>query len=316
MKIDNWFTGIVEDYDPYHSRARVRMFGLHSFNASDISTTDLPWATLLIPTTTPSAQAHNNKELLGRCVFGFFRDGDDMQDAIVIGVYEGKWNQNNNGGYNPEFNSPGYYNSMPPANSLFGTISVGANTIGSISSGGYIPLTSAHGSGLLQEFDQTLAGSGYNSSIANRIIQPALSQLGRNISYATNTGSIAEYFSATNYKNGASARAPWCAAFVCWAIKQSGLFDEDTRPKSAIAYDFDDWAKTVKNRVALRYSPTDVQPGDIVAYSWSHVGIVTQSNAGQNTFKTIEGNTGSPGRVAERTQNLLGRVKYSVRIVS
>jgi len=321
MKIDNWFTGIIEDCDTINKRVRVRMFGLHSFEldsngSAEILTSDLPWATLLLPVTVLLTNSSGISDLVGRCAFGFFRDGNDMQDAVVIGVYEGEWNQTKNAAYNPIFNQTGYSNSMPPANSYAGPINVGSNSIATSVGGGYIPFTAAHGSGLLNEFNQTLPGDSYNLAIANRIIQPALSQLSRNVTYATNPGAIAEYFKATNYPTGAAKREAWCAAFVCWSIQQSGLFDENSRPKNANAFGFDDWArqKNVSNRVALVYNPRDVKPGDIVAFSWSHVGIVTKTTPGESTFQTIEGNTGK-GIIAQRNRNI-SSVKFAVRVVS
>lgn len=321
MKIDNWFTGIIEDCDTTNKRVRVRMFGLHSFEvdsngSAEILTSDLPWATLLLPVTVLLTNSSSISSLIGRCAFGFFRDSADMQDAVVIGVYEGEWNQTKNAAYNPIFNQTGYSNSMPPANSYAGPINVGSNSIGVSAGGGYIPFTAAHGSGLLKEFNQTLPGNSYNQTIANRIIQPAFSQLSRNVTYATNPGAIAEYFKATNYPTGAAGREPWCAAFVCWCIQQSGLFDENSRPKNADAFGFDNWARqsNVSSRVSLEYNPRDVKPGDIVAFSWSHVGIVTKSTPSESTFQTIEGNTGD-GIIAQRNRQL-SSVKFVVRVVS
>ena len=49
----SWFTGVVEDrLDPLEmNRVRVRCFGYHSENRSDIETEALPWATVMMPTT-------------------------------------------------------------------------------------------------------------------------------------------------------------------------------------------------------------------------------------------------------------------------
>lgn len=320
MKIDDWFTGIIEDCDVATNRVRVRIFGLHSFNVDssgspEILTTDLPWSTLLLPVTLQSSNTDNISSLIGKCAFGFFRDGSDMQDAVVLGIYQGNWNQSYLGGFNPIFNSNGYSVANPGANEYTTIINGSSNFISNIASGGYTPLTTAHSeNGLLKTFDQTLPGNSYDSAIANQIMQPALSQLNKNISYATNPGAIAQYFSATSYPSGASDRASWCAAFVCWSIQQSGLFDDALRPKSAKAFDFDNWAKQeiVRNRVEIYYKPKDIKPGDIVVFSWSHVGIAVEPSIGYS-FKSIEGNTGA-GIIAIRTRNLTG-VKYLVRVV-
>ena len=330
MKIDNWFTGIIEECDAFHNRARVRMFSVHSFNPDDIATTDLPWATLLLPITSASSTASNLGELRGRCVFGFFRDGDDMQDAVVIGVYEGLWNQNGNGAYNPAFNATGSYNSMTPSTNSVGVLNVGTGVIGGIAGGGFIPSTAENPDSGTQNLPNAYAD---NSEVGNRIAAAGLSQLNRNVSYATNPSAIAEYFSATNNGRGAASngRTPWCAAFVTWSIKQAGIFDEKTRPKTAFAYGFyRDWARIYNKKtnsyeirddlngrvIATQGVPTGgLRRGDIVAYSWSHVGIVTKPGNGTSTFESIEGNTGSPGRVALRPNRRYNQIKYVVRIV-
>jgi hypothetical protein len=319
MKIDNWFTGIIEECDPATNRVRVRMFGVHSFQrdssgSPEIFTTDLPWSSLLLPVNSESSSTPKISELIGRCAFGFFRDGGDMQDAVVIGIYGGKWNQANLGGFNSIYNSQGYVVSEPSANEYSSIINGSSTFATNIASGGYIPSTAAHGSGLLQEFDQTLPGNAYDSEIASRIITPARSQLGQNVSYNANAGAIAQYFRSTNLSNGAANKQPWCAAFVCWSIQQSGLFDEATRPKSAAAFDFDDWAKQekVRNRVAIYYRPKDIKPGDITVFSWSHVGIAIEASSGYK-FKSIEGNTNG-GVIAIRNRDITN-VNYLIRVV-
>lgn len=310
MKIDNWFTGIIEDCDNVNKRVRVRMFGLHSFESDsngspEILTTDLPWSTLLLPVTSTSSYTNNINDLLGSWAFGFFRDGADMQDSVVIGIYKGPQNRNSIAGFNSLFNATGYSDSVPFANSYSSQINVGANAVPASAAGGYRPITASHSdNGLLKMFNTKLPGISYDATIATRILQPALSQLNKNISYNGNSGPIAEYFRATNYSSGAADSAPWCAAFVSWSIQQSGIFNESDRPKLAKAFDFMDWAKrdSLRNRVTLILNPESVIAGDIVIFSWSHVGIVTISSV-NNQFKSIEGNTRA-GIVAENTRGV------------
>ena len=51
-----WFTGVVEDrQDPDKiGRVRVRCVGYHTDNKTKIATEDLPWAWVMMPTTTSS----------------------------------------------------------------------------------------------------------------------------------------------------------------------------------------------------------------------------------------------------------------------
>ena len=85
-----WFTGVVEDRnDPKAlNRVRVRIYGAHTDDKSLIATPDLPWSEVLMPTTSPSLSGlgtttHGLVE--GSTVMGFWRDGKDQQDAVVMG---------------------------------------------------------------------------------------------------------------------------------------------------------------------------------------------------------------------------------------
>ena len=85
-----WFTGVVEDRnDPKAlNRVRVRIYGAHTDDKTLIATPDLPWSEVLMPTTSPSLSGlgtttHGLVE--GSTVMGFWRDGKDQQDAVVMG---------------------------------------------------------------------------------------------------------------------------------------------------------------------------------------------------------------------------------------
>lgn len=85
-----WWQGVVEDrMDPLMvGRCRVRILGLHTDDKSSkgIPTNDLPWATLLLP-------ANQEERIVppkeGSWVLGFFRDGTDCQDPVILGVLPG-----------------------------------------------------------------------------------------------------------------------------------------------------------------------------------------------------------------------------------
>ena len=82
----NWFTGTVKDIkDPKKlNRVKVRAYGYHS---ADIATDKLPWATVMMPTTSASYKGvgGNHHLEVGSWVVGFFRDGISAQDPIVMG---------------------------------------------------------------------------------------------------------------------------------------------------------------------------------------------------------------------------------------
>jgi hypothetical protein len=89
-----WFTGVIEDRnDPlFLNRVRVRIYGGHSHDKQLIATADLPWAEVMMPTTSPSLSGlgtttHGLVE--GSTVMGFYRDNLNMQDPVIIGSFIG-----------------------------------------------------------------------------------------------------------------------------------------------------------------------------------------------------------------------------------
>ena len=91
-----WFTGVVEDVnDPeMMNRVRVRVFGLHDEDLIKIPTEDLPWATVMMPTTSASVTGIGGETghflLQGSWVVGFFRDSVTAQDPIIMGTISSK----------------------------------------------------------------------------------------------------------------------------------------------------------------------------------------------------------------------------------
>lgn len=83
-----WFIGVVEDRaDPLGmGRCKLRIFGWHTDNISELPVTDLPWAQPMLP-------INNSKSFssprLGDWVVGFFMDGASAQAPIMMGVLPG-----------------------------------------------------------------------------------------------------------------------------------------------------------------------------------------------------------------------------------
>ena len=89
-----WFTGVVEDRnDPlFQNRVRVRIHGSHTWEKQMIATPDLPWCQVMMPVTAPSVSGLGTSHhglVEGSTVMGFYRDGEEMQDAVVIGSFSG-----------------------------------------------------------------------------------------------------------------------------------------------------------------------------------------------------------------------------------
>ena len=89
-----WFTGVVEDRnDPNKAgRVRVRALGHHTSNTTILPTSDLPWAHTMLPATSAGISGLGQSAtglVEGSWVLGYFRDGMDRQEMIVLGTLPG-----------------------------------------------------------------------------------------------------------------------------------------------------------------------------------------------------------------------------------
>ena len=89
-----WFVGVVEDrQDPQTlGRLRVRCLGYHTENLDKLPTSDLPWAHVMNPITSATVSGLGQTPLgavEGTWVVGFFQDGSDAQQPIIIGTLPG-----------------------------------------------------------------------------------------------------------------------------------------------------------------------------------------------------------------------------------
>ena len=73
----------------FGERYKVRIMGYHTANPNDLPDDDLPWATVMYPVTAGSGGRgyYETSQLAqGNFVFGFFLDGDDAQQPVIMGV--------------------------------------------------------------------------------------------------------------------------------------------------------------------------------------------------------------------------------------
>lgn len=109
-----WFTGVVEDRnDPMKlGRVRVRVLGIHTDDKNQIKTEDLPWAFPMQPITSAAMNGIGQTPIgpvEGTWVVGFFRDGDNCQEPIIMGTLAGvpQLKANKDKGFNdPQGNYP------------------------------------------------------------------------------------------------------------------------------------------------------------------------------------------------------------------
>jgi len=90
-----WFVGVVEDRkDPQTlGRLKVRCLGYHTEGLDKLPTKDLPWAHVMNPITSATVSGIGQTPLgavEGTWVVGFFQDGSDAQQPIIIGTLPGK----------------------------------------------------------------------------------------------------------------------------------------------------------------------------------------------------------------------------------
>jgi hypothetical protein len=113
-----WFLGVVEDrQDPTKTgRLRVRALGHHTHDLTLLPTADLPWASVMLPTTASGISGIGNSAtglLEGSWVFGFFRDGLRRQEMVILGSLPGRpieLADNREGFYDPNKIYPKYIN--------------------------------------------------------------------------------------------------------------------------------------------------------------------------------------------------------------
>jgi len=89
-----WWVGVVEDRnDPlYLGRCKVRIVGHHSSDTGELPVSDLPWAFPMQPITSAAMSGVGQTPIgvvEGTWVIGFFRDGDDCQEPVMMGTMGG-----------------------------------------------------------------------------------------------------------------------------------------------------------------------------------------------------------------------------------
>jgi len=76
------------DLPGFQYRVKVRILGYHTSDLTTLSDEELPWALVMLPTTAGSGSGGNTTTPRfsgGEFVFGFFLDGDNGQQPVIIG---------------------------------------------------------------------------------------------------------------------------------------------------------------------------------------------------------------------------------------
>jgi len=115
--------------------------------------------------------------------------------------------------------------------------------------------------------------------LASKLVELARKEVGTEEVDGTNCGvRVNLYKSATNLP--ATERWPWCAAFICWLVREAMKGGAYTfqRPTTAGAWDFENWSKRQDNSTQTKRAPgNDIKAGDIVIFKYSHIGRAIRS---------------------------------------
>ena len=82
-------TKTTADHRGFGERYKVRIMGYHTANKKELTDDQLPWASVMYPVTAGGGGAgtwSNSGIRQGNFVFGFFLDGEDSQQPVIMGV--------------------------------------------------------------------------------------------------------------------------------------------------------------------------------------------------------------------------------------
>lgn len=137
--------------------------------------------------------------------------------------------------------------------------------------------------------------------LASAIVEVATKEIGVEEVNGTNCGvRVNQYKAAT--KLPPEEPWPWCAAFVCWVVREAaakaGVPFTNTfiRPTTAGAYALELWSLAQDSSTHTKKPHRgDIKAGDIVVFTFSHVGFAVSAPDKNGYVTTIEGNTDGAG---------------------
>jgi hypothetical protein len=135
--------------------------------------------------------------------------------------------------------------------------------------------------------------------LAPELVRIATAEIGVEEVNGSNCGPRVDEYKAATWLDP-SKGWPWCAAFVCWVVREAmeaaGARYTFDRPRTAGAWDFENWSRKQDSSTwTKRPHDGDIQAGDIVIFTFSHIGIATSAPDAGGWVSTVEGNTDAAG---------------------
>ena len=161
--------------------------------------------------------------------------------------------------------------------------------------------------------------------LSEALVQVALKEVGVTEVNGTNCGPRVNEYKAATWLNP-KVGWPWCAAFVAFCFREalalSGVKETKTfkRPRTASAYDFENWSMEQDNSTHTKKPHKgDIKAGDIIVFTFSHIGIALSSPDKNGNVRTIEGNTDGAGSreggaVLRKTRHM-SKIRSRIRIM-
>lgn len=137
--------------------------------------------------------------------------------------------------------------------------------------------------------------------LAPEIVRIASAEIGVEEVNSTNCGPRVDEYKAATWLDPKKGW-PWCAAFICWVVREAmtaaGIPETKTfkRPRTAGAWDLENWSLAQDLSTWTRKPHRgDILPGDIVVFTFSHVGFAVGKPDKNGYVLTVEGNTDQAG---------------------
>lgn len=229
-----YHVGIVEDLmDPDETgRVRVRIFGVHSQNPSEVPTDSLPWAEIASGATNPFVSGLGSAPLgllEGSMVLLKPKSEDDLQEWAIFNTIAGK--RTNNTQASTAFPNGTEHDTNPLAR-------------GQIQSSGVYEQKDANGiDGDIDGATNSEATQIDPSELANYPwLKVALGELGKN--ERDHPARIKEYHAKGGGSSKWGGETPWCASFIGWCLNQVGIKGSG----SAAARSYVKYGKNVLNQ--------------------------------------------------------------------